>query len=270
MEDPSNAGGAPADDLDLELRAEPSKGEVKKQVEAKPDALPEKYQGKSVEDLIKMHQNAEFALSRQANELGEVRRLADKLIAVKPEADNTRKPERKPITVEALLENPDAALTAALEHSPVAERAAKAEERASQLERQLQANEFTRKYPTFEQDLKNPAFIDWAQKSPLRMRLVGQASRQDFSAASDLWDLWAEHRSLVSKDNMDKANDTASKAATVKTGASQAKGDPIYSRAKLMELRMRAEDGDQAAQAKLNDPVFNARLVQAYADGRVR
>ena len=42
--------------------------------------IPEKYKGKSLEDIVKMHQEAEKLIGRQAQEVGEVRRLADELL----------------------------------------------------------------------------------------------------------------------------------------------------------------------------------------------
>lgn len=273
LEDPTSGGGAPADDLDLELQDAGHKP-AQKQVTVTPDAIPEKYQGKSVEDLIKMHQHAEQALSRQGNELATVRGLADQLIAVKPVSDNTRtaKSERKPVTVDDLLTNPETAITQAIESSPLAEQAKAATQEAAQLRQQLAFNNFQQKYPEFQKDIQNPAFTAWVQTSSARTKLVQRAEKaKDFEAAVDLWDMWTEHQQLVGAKTVERANEAATKASTVKTGAAQpSKGEPVYSRSKLMELRMRAEDGDQAAQAKLNDPEFNARLVKAYADGRVR
>src|SRR6056300_24386 len=49
--------------------------------EEKPEVvIPDKYQGKSVEDIVKMHQEAEKLIGKQAQEVGEVRRLADELL----------------------------------------------------------------------------------------------------------------------------------------------------------------------------------------------
>ena len=42
--------------------------------------IPEKYKGKNLEDIVRMHQEAEKLIGRQAQEVGEVRRLADGLI----------------------------------------------------------------------------------------------------------------------------------------------------------------------------------------------
>ena len=48
-------------------------------IEQKPE-LPEKYRDKSLDDIVKMHQEAEKLIGKQAQEVGEVRKLADELI----------------------------------------------------------------------------------------------------------------------------------------------------------------------------------------------
>ncbi|CAB4140707.1 hypothetical protein UFOVP408_58, partial [uncultured Caudovirales phage] len=42
--------------------------------------VPEKYRGKNLADIVKMHQEAEKLIGKQAQEVGEVRKLADELI----------------------------------------------------------------------------------------------------------------------------------------------------------------------------------------------
>ena len=42
--------------------------------------VPEKYRGKNLEDIVKMHQEAEKLIGKQAQEVGEVRKLADELM----------------------------------------------------------------------------------------------------------------------------------------------------------------------------------------------
>jgi len=47
---------------------------------ASEDTIPEKYKGKSAQEIIKMHQEAEKLIGKQAQEVGEVRKLADELL----------------------------------------------------------------------------------------------------------------------------------------------------------------------------------------------
>ena len=42
--------------------------------------IPEKYQGKSLEDIVRMHQEAEKLLGRQSSEVGELRKSVDTLV----------------------------------------------------------------------------------------------------------------------------------------------------------------------------------------------
>ena len=47
-------------------------------------------------------------------------------------------------------------------------------------------------------------------------------------------------------------------------------GKPIYSRVKLMELHMKAINGDPAAKAKWEDPAFQNEYQLAHLENRVR
>ena len=43
--------------------------------------IPEKYQGKSMEEIVQMHQEAEKLLGRQSGEVGELRKVVDDYIS---------------------------------------------------------------------------------------------------------------------------------------------------------------------------------------------
>jgi len=69
------------EELESEQVQEPEAQVEEPVVEEKPEVvIPDKYQGKSVEDIVKMHQEAEKLIGKQAQEVGEVRRLADELL----------------------------------------------------------------------------------------------------------------------------------------------------------------------------------------------
>jgi putative protein kinase ArgK-like GTPase of G3E family len=63
-----------ADEPQVEQTQEPVAQEVSE------EDLPPKYKGKSLDEIVKMHQEAEKLIGRQAQEVGEVRKLADELI----------------------------------------------------------------------------------------------------------------------------------------------------------------------------------------------
>ena len=96
--------------------------------EVDPD-IPEKYRGKTVKDIVKMHQDTERSLSRQGQELGEIRRLADELI--KSQLQPKKEPEQ-PKEVD-YFENPDEAVSRRISNHPDV-RAAKEYAEAAQRE----------------------------------------------------------------------------------------------------------------------------------------
>ena len=59
------------------------------------EELPEKYKGKSAIEIARMHQEAEKLIGRQANEVHEVRSLADQLLKQQLEAN--KKVQQQPI-----------------------------------------------------------------------------------------------------------------------------------------------------------------------------
>lgn len=262
----TETAGSPGGASDLDLFEEAATGHS---VE-KSTAIPEKYAGKSVEDLIQMHQNAERKISEQGREVSVVRRLADEIIGLKKPTTQITE-ERKPVTVDALLNDPEKAIRDAVANSDVGQRATRAEERVQQLESSITEERFTAKHKTVAQDINDPVFLAWVNKNDLRKALAQRAATKDFVAAQNLWELWDEHKELTAG----KAADTGAKGKTVPTTVRQApldgvKGKPIYSRAKVMALKMKVQQGDPASLARYNDPTFQENLNQAYADNRVR
>ena len=59
-------------------------------------------------------------------------------------------------------------------------------------------------------------------------------------------------------------------ATTQKGGNSEGAPPRTYSRVKLMELRAKVADGDQAAIQRWNDQKFQDGLVEAYRQGLVK
>lgn len=272
-ENTGNTGGA--SDLDLfesEATGQPNSTETT-------TTTPSKYEGKTVDDLIKMHQNAEKLVSRQGSELGQMRRMADEILQLKKPTTQTTEERRTPVTVDALLNDPEKAISAALENSPLARRAQAAEERAARLEARLTETEFASKHTNVDKDVSDPAFLEWVNKNSLRQALAANAAKEGdpnrFVAAKNLWDLWDEHKELVGSASQTTTQTGGTKvrsipSGTVKSAPAEAKGKPIWSRTKLMELRFKVADGDPAALERWNDKGFQDRMHEAYTDKRVQ
>jgi bacterioferritin (cytochrome b1) len=89
--------------------------EEQPEVSEEEDDIPEKYRGKSVKDIVRMHQEAEKAMGKQGSEVGELRRLVDDYIRAQTISQQAPKVEEEEID---FFENPDAAIQKAIEKHP--------------------------------------------------------------------------------------------------------------------------------------------------------
>lgn len=275
----SGASGAGASDLDL--FEEEAAGHPNSNVD-KNSTIPAKYVGKTVEELIQQNIHAERLIGRQGSELGQMRRMADEILQLKKPTPTTQTTERvQPVTVDALLSDPQKAINALVEASPLAQRALSAEQRVLQLESRLTENEFTSKGRDISRDVNDPAFLEWVNKNPLRRSLAVEAGKDGSPtrhvAANNLWDMWDEYKELLggTQTQQQPAQKQQNRNTAVASTVRQAPTDfanqkkPNWSRAKLLELRMKVADGDPAAVARWHDPTFESRMNEAYAEGRV-
>jgi hypothetical protein len=229
----------------------------------------DKYEGKSVDDIIEMHRNAERVIGRQSQEIGTLRRVSDQLLDLKkPTTEIKREEPRQPVTVDQLLNDPEKALQSAVDS-----RVRASEERVARLENSITQERFVSKHKDFSKDLEDPSFKEWVAKNPVRVGLGNAAAASDWQAADALWDMWKEHKEIAGATPAAKGTQAGAKKVTTTIKASPSEGipsEPTYSRAKLMELRTKVQQGDPVALSRWNDPSFQERMHEAYAAGRVR
>jgi hypothetical protein len=248
------------DELDQEL------GSVEK-----PGNIPEKYRGKSVEDIIAMHQAVEQKLSRLGNEVGELRRFRE---TQELELRKTREPQKKEVNVDVLLDNPEEAVETVIGQSS---KIRKLEEQLEQLGTQDAKRQFEQSFPNYQQDLQNEQFLEWAMKNPVRRALAQAADRYDFTAANELWSLWQERQELVGQQEQQKKQQQAAikekklRDGTLESGTGNStETKKVFSRREIREIKTRALQGDPKAQDIVNDPQWQAQTMAAYFDKRAR
>jgi len=248
------------DDLDRELE----------QIQGNKEApvVPEKYQGKSLEDVIKMHQEAEKEKSRLGNELGQARQQLQHR-PVKEE-----EPKKREVKVDDLLENPEEAVSTIVNQDPVVRNV---RTKVEQLEQDLNKRSFEQSYPEYQKDLADPAFAEWINGSTVRRALAVAADKYDFTAAGELWNLWEERKQLVkdveAKKEEQKKQDRATKLkqGMLESGTgSSTETKKVFSREEIRNLKTRALQGDRKAQAIVSDPVWQRETLQAYVDKRTK
>jgi hypothetical protein len=239
------------------------------------DELPEKYRGKSLKDIIAMHQNAESELGRKNNEVGVIRKLADELIGVRATERQANQPApRKPLTTDELLDDPENKILEVVREAT--ERSVRAqEERVDRMEASLQVQAFERKYPGFQDTMQSQDFGSWLQGgSDYRKRLALRAADGDFGAADELFGLYNEQTSSrAAQGNQPPARQESGTAAaraasTVRSGGSNANGvvpgsdgKKTFSRSELLDMRInRPEEFDMRQD----------EILAAYREKRVR
>lgn len=250
------------------------------------DDVPEKYRGKSASDLLKIVQDQESYIGRQGQELGDLRGqvgtlrgLVDKSLALR----DTGSIGREDVGTEEDLSDDDFLATPRDAVRKTVQRETREQSsRLARLEQQAAAIDFSRRHPTAEKDIEDPAFVEFVQKSPVRSRLArnafGDMNNLDFEAAEELWNLYEDYKSLTSTatgDNETASQEAASQAEQpqrsksppkmVTTGSSGDVGGsskPIYSQAALNRLQVSNPDLYWA-----NDT--QSKIQQAYRDGRV-
>lgn len=242
------------------------------QAQSPEDDIPEKYRGKSLQDIIEMHRNAESALGRAHNEVGQVRRLADELLGINRAAtarpESQTEPARKPITPDDILSDPERAVVSVAKEA-ADQRVNASEERLARMEYELTLARFEQKHPGFRDTMDDQGFQEWVKKSPLRQRMAYAATQGDFAAADELFSLYGESGpSSGERSEQPTQQDAARKATLARSGGSTASrasgnqsGKPVWSREKLLEMRLNNPDEFERLQPQ---------ILAAYAEKRVR
>jgi hypothetical protein len=231
--------------------------------------VPEKYKGKTLDDIVRMHQEAEKLIGRQAQEVGEVRKLADSLLKQQLES----KHDTQPVKAQEIdwFEDPARAVNQAVENNPILKKLQ--EEQAKQV--QMAALQTIEKsHPDFISVAQSEDFQQWVGGSKVRQQLFAQANNYDADSALELLDTYKAIRGIQQQkeetskaaDEKLKQADEVSRSKALKTAAVQQGGTgestkPIYRRADLIRLRMQ----DPKRYEGMADDI-----LQAYAEGRVR
>ena len=226
--------------------------------EAKSQELPEKYRAKSLEEVVRMHQEAERLIGKQAQEVGEVRKLADELLK---QNLSSKQPAVEEPEVD-FFENPQKAVQSTIDRHPdvVAARQAGQDFKRMQIQQKLNAE-----HPDYSQVVNDSGFQNWVKSSPVRLGLYAKADGDfDYDSANELLSTYKELRGVKAQQS-EKASDAtrakSMKAAQVDVGGSGESSKRVYRRADLIRLKMT----DPARYESLND-----EILAAYAEGRVK
>jgi len=221
--------------------------------------LPEKYRDKSLDEIVKMHQEAEKLIGKQAQEVGEVRKLADELIKQNLGSRQQTRQEEPEVD---FFENPQKAVQRTVDNHPdiLAARQVTQEMKRAQIQQRL-----AQEHPDFGEIAKDQDFANWVKSSPIRIKIFEQAdSGYDYDSANELLSTYKQLRTVKSKQVSDEGEVTRKqnlKAVGVDVGGSGESSKKVYRRADLIRLKMQDPDRYDA---------LSQEIMTAYQEGRVR
>lgn len=244
-------------------------GNLDSNQEQEEEAIPEKYRGKTLEEIVKMHQEAEKLIGRQAQEVGETRKLADELIKQQLEARVKPKDTEQPVAQEIdFFDDPAKAVNQAVENNPVLKQiqqqliAQKQQEALSKIEKA---------HPDFVSVAQSQEFNEWIQASKVRKQLYEAANNYDVDSALELLDTYKSLKGIKAqtvnaadegvKQVGQQQRQQAIKAAGVQTGGTGESTKPTYRYADIMKMMTydRKQYNDRADE-----------FLEAYREGRIK
>ena len=229
--------------------------------ETEQDDIPDKYRGKSVQDIVQMHQEAEKLLGKQSSEVGELRKVVDSYIQTQlTPKQQAPQPEDDDID---FFTDPDKAVSRAIENHP---KIKEAEQYTQQYKKATALSQLQGKHPEMQTILQDNRFAEWIKGSKIRTQLFVQADQQyDYEAADELFTLWKDRQQTVQKTA--QAEKAGRKEAVKSANTGNARGNPdsqsrkIYRRADIIKLMKTDPDRYQS---------LSEEIMKAYQEGRVK
>ena len=238
--------------------------EEEEQEQQQPE-MPEKYQGKSLEDVVRMHQEAEKLLGKQSSEVGELRKVVDSYIQEQlsqQQAPQNQQQQDAEDDVDFFVD-PEKAVSRAIENHP---KIKEAQEYTNQHKKQTALSTLQSKHPDMQEILADQRFAEWIKASKIRTKLFVQADQQfDYEAADELFSLWKERQSTVKQTANVESQARKQQLKSANTGSargtSEGQRKKIYRRADIIKLMKTDPERYQS----ISDEIF-----KAYQEGRVK
>ena len=240
--------------------------EVQNEATQQPEPdIPAKYAGKSMEEVIKMQQEAESLMSRQADELGQQRKLMQSLIEAQNNATDTAPPEEPVAQEDNFFDDPVNAVNKAIENHPDVIKAR--EERMGNVQKH-NLDSLDKAYPDWQETVKDSSFQKFIGDSATRTEMFRKADSEYRSdLAIELFD-WYSQTAMSEKTQEAVAGEKSKVEKAMKQTSSESRssgdsvgGKKVYRRADLINLQIT----DPNRYASLADEIHSA-----YAEGRVK
>jgi len=224
--------------------------------------IPEKYQGKSLEEVVQMHQEAEKLMGKQSSEVGELRKVVDDYIQAQLSQQQAPVQQQEEDDID-FFTDPKSAVSKAIENHP---KIREAEEYTQHYKKQSALAQLQSKHPDMRSILQDNTFAEWIKGSKVRTQLFVQADQQyDYDAADELFSLWKERAQVAQQTANVEKQARKQQVKSASTGNARGTGEgtrkKVYRRADIIKLMKTDPERYQS----LSNEIF-----QAYAEGRVK
>jgi len=237
--------------------------------------VPDKFAGKSVEEVAAAYTNLESELGRMRNELGDYRTMTDRFLSIEEKrvADlGQEQAEEFTIDPTDLLANPEKVLNEYYEHRSAADpHNRELQERLDRIEGQVGQSSIEARHADAVTITNDPEFQNWVGSNAFRNRIAAEAvQNRDVDALDYLLTEWKDRNpgaasneatgDTVSQAQQNEVRRAQSVATESSSSGNTGNTGKRFSRRKLVELKIRNAD-EYAARSD--------EILQAYAQGRV-
>lgn len=227
--------------------------------------VPDKFEGKSLEDVVTSYVNLEKEFGNKSNEVGELRKLTDKILL--NQASQGQQPAayediNTDVGFDDFIDDPAQAVNRVLADNP---RLKKLEDNLAKREADVSQKALLAAHKDANEVVASPEFQTWVAERPVRTRMLQEAHfNHDVDTASDLLDMYKTTRKAATDTAIDERDAIAArdfKRASVEKGGAPARTKKMYRRAELIQLKIRDPQRYEA---------MSSEIHKAYAEGRVK
>ena len=230
---------------------------------------PKNTTGKSIDEVIEMHQNAEQRLGQIQNEVGSLRGLVTDMSALQRPASEPKPVEQEPVNVSGddILADPIKAVNAIVQPQLEAAQHQRDADTATAL-LNAEGNALLTEFPKLDNIVATPEFIEFASRTPMRKADFTTAAQatglEQVRAARRLMEDFQDFQTVTAptpKENLTPV-DKARAVATESGGT----GAPISSKDQIFESDVITLINSNPT--KYRSPSFQKELMDAIKEGR--
>lgn len=228
--------------------------------------LPEKYRGKTIEEIVEMHRNSESRLGQLQNEVGQLRGLVSDMAQVqRPTASPTEDKEALDVSGDDLISDPVETIRRVIQPELDNLKKESSEKEAKNAIAQA-ASKLQMDFPDMNAIAADPEFQKWAIRTSSRERDLQIAAQGEgieaIEAARRLLEDWKDFKSLTSASDDSEGVEKAKQVANANpTGTVKVSSDELVYETDVLEV-LRTDP------ARYRSPSYQKELLRAIKEGR--